>query len=118
MTAISEASDLIGRLTAQAGPSIVGLGPGWRGGSGIVIGDGRILTAAHNLRGDAAGVVFADGRREQARVLGADRDLDLAVLGADTGGATAIETAGEGEPVAIGTAVVALARPGGRSLRA
>ena len=117
MTAISEASDLIGRLTAQAGPSVVGLGPGWRGGSGVVIGEGRVLTAAHNLRGDEAGVVFADGRREKARVLGSDRDLDLAVLDVDTGDAPAIETA-DGSAVAIGTPVVALARPGGRALRA
>src|SRR5207248_2668961 len=79
MTAISEASDLIGRLTAQAGPSVVGLGPGWRGGSGVVIGEGRVLTAAHNLRGDEAGVVFADGRRLGVNVIRLDGGLIVAV---------------------------------------
>src|SRR5438552_2757339 len=118
MTGISEASDLIARLAAEAGPSVVGLGPGWRGGSGVVIGEGRVLTAAHNLRREETGVVFADGRREQARLVGADRDLDLAVLEVDTGDAPAITTADGESGAAIGAAVVGLARPGGRALRA
>jgi serine protease Do len=117
MTALVETSDLIGRLAADAGPAVVGLGPGWRGGSGVVIEPGRVLTAAHNIRGDSAGVVFADGHREEARVLGSDRDLDLAVLEVDTGDAPALAAAPEA-PSAIGAPVVALARPGGRALRA
>lgn len=116
-TGVAGTSDLIANLAARAGPAVLGLGPGWRGGSGIVVAPGRVLTAAHNLRGDGAGVVFADGRRERASVLGVDRDLDLAVLGVDTGDAPVIETAAAGE-VAIGAAVVGLARPGGRALRA
>jgi S1-C subfamily serine protease len=93
----------------------VGLGPGWRGGTGVVVASGRVLTAAHNLRGDVADVVFADGGKARARVLGADRDLDLAVLEVDTGESPVVETASE-RP-ALGDVVVALARPGGRSLR-
>ena len=31
---------------------------------GVVVGDGRVLTNAHNLRGDEVTVAFADGRRE------------------------------------------------------
>src|SRR4051812_41995072 len=116
MTALADLSEVIGRLAAQAGPAVVGIGPGWRGGSGFVIGDGRVLTAAHNLRGDGAGVVFADGRKERAKLIGGDRDLDLAVLEVDTGDAPAIEAASD-DTVAIGTAVVGLARPGGRALR-
>jgi serine protease Do len=116
MTGLSETSDLIRRLAAEAGPSVVGLGPGWRGGSGVVIADGRVLTAAHNLRAEGAGLVFADGRKERARLLGGDRELDLAVLGADTGDAPAIEHA-TGDAGGIGTVVVGLARPGGRALR-
>src|SRR5437763_8769552 len=115
MTVISETSDAIGRLAAEAGPAVVGIGPGWRGGSGVVVAPGRVVTAAHNLRGDAAGVVFADGRRERARVAGADRELDLAVLELDTGDAPAIETSSAS--AGIGTFVVGLARPGGRALR-
>src|SRR5260221_10440237 len=110
MAVLSDASDLITRLAGEAGPAVVGIGPGWRGGSGFVTAPGRVLTAAHNLRHDSAGVVFADGRRERAAVLGADRDLDLALLEVDTGDAPVIETA-TGDAAGIGTVVVALARP-------
>jgi serine protease Do len=115
MTGLAEASELIGSTAATAGPAVVGLGPGWRGGSGVVVADGRVLTAAHNLRGERTGVVFADGRHERAELLGVDRDLDLAVLGVETGDIAAFERA----EVAggIGSLVVALARPGGRALR-
>lgn len=115
MTAISETSEAIGRVAAEAGPAVVGIGPGWRGGSGVVVAPGRVVTAAHNLRGDSAGVVFADGRRERARVAGADRELGVAVLEVDTGDAPALETSTAGS--GIGAFVIGLARPGGRALR-
>src|SRR4051812_24785588 len=115
MSAVLEASELIASTAAAGGPGVVGIGPGWRGGSGVVVGEGRVLTAAHNLRRERAGVVFADGRRERAEILGVDRDLDLAVLGVDTGAVTPLEA---GDPLGgIGSVVVALARPGGRALR-
>jgi serine protease Do len=116
MTQFLEASELIGRLAAQAGPSIVGIGPGWRGGSGVVIGEGRVLTAAHNVRGERVGVVFADGRKADAGVAGADRDVGLAVLEVDTADIPAVPAA-DGDPGGIGTLVLAAARPGGRALR-
>jgi serine protease Do len=115
MSAVAEASDLIAATAAAAGPAVVGLGPGWRGGSGVVIADGRVLTAAHNLRREHPGVVFADARRERAEVLGVDRDIDLAVLSVDTGGIAALAAAAEAP--SIGAVVVGLARPGGRVLR-
>jgi serine protease Do len=115
MSAVAEASELISATAAAAGPAVVGLGPGWRGGSGLVVAEGRVLTAAHNLRGDRTGVVFADGHRERAQILGVDRDIDLAVLSVDTGGVAPLETAGEAG--GIGAPVVGLARPGGRTLR-
>jgi S1-C subfamily serine protease len=115
MSAVAEASELISATAAAAGPAVVGLGPGWRGGSGLVVADGRVLTAAHNLRGERTGIVFADGRRERAQILGVDRDIDLAVLSVDTGGVAPLETAGEAG--GIGAPVVGLARPGGRTLR-
>src|SRR3982751_1685310 len=115
MTGLVEASELIGSVAASAGPAVVGLGPGWRGGSGVVVPDGRVLTAAHNLRGDRTGVVFADGSKARAAVLGVDRDVDLAVLALDTGDITPIEAAAEAG--GIGSVVIGLARPGGRALR-
>src|SRR4051812_41060916 len=116
MTGLAEASELIASTAAVAGPAVVGIGPGWRGGSGGVVADGRVLTAAHNLRRDRPGVVFADGRRERAEVLGVDRDVDLAVLAVDTGGVEPIAAVADAA-APIGAIVVGLARPGGRALR-
>jgi serine protease Do len=115
MAGLLEASELISSSAAAAGPAVVGLGPGWRGGSGVVVANGRVLTAAHNLRGERTGVVFADGRRERAELIGVDRDVDLAVVGVDTGDVAPIEAAADRG--GIGSLVVALARPGGRALR-
>jgi S1-C subfamily serine protease len=117
MAGLAEASELISSSAAAAGPAVVGLGPGWRGGSGVVVADGRVLTAAHNLRREVADVVFADGRRERAELLGLDRDVDLAVLGVDTGGIEPLATGTDAGARGIGALVVALARPGGRALR-
>jgi S1-C subfamily serine protease len=119
MAGLAEASELISSAAVRAGAAVVGLGPGWRGGSGVVIANGRVLTAAHNLRDDDARVVFADGRRERAEVLGVDRDLDLAVLAVDTGSVEPVAAAGDADAqgAGIGTLVLALARPGGRALR-
>jgi serine protease Do len=62
-------------------------------------------------------VTFADGRRETARVVGTDPDADLAVLEVDTGDVEPVAWAGDDAAPGIGTAVVALANPGGRGLR-
>src|SRR5436190_20961206 len=118
MSAVLEASELIASSAAAAGPAVVGIGPGWRGGSGVVVAEGRVLTAAHNLRRDGAGVVFSDGRRERAEILGVDRDLDLAMLTVDTGAIEPVPREQGTAALAIGAPVIALARPGGRALRA
>ncbi|MBV8947238.1 MAG: serine protease, partial [Solirubrobacterales bacterium] len=100
------------------GPAVIGLGQGWGRGSGFVIDAGRILTNAHNLRGDEVTVSFHDGRRETGRVLASDQDLDLAVIEADTAGIEPIQWAeDEVESLPIGRSVLALANPGGRGLR-
>lgn len=118
MTLVAELQETVSGVAARVGPSVVGLGRGWGVGSGVVIAAGQVLTNAHNLRGDELTVSFADGRREPGEVAGSDRDLDLAVMAVDTGDAPAIAWDGAGGPPAIGTAVVALANPGGRGLRA
>jgi serine protease Do len=115
--AVQEQQDTIAEVAARVGPSVVGLGRGWGLGSGVVIADGQVLTAAHNLRRDELTVVFADGSRETAEVAGVDADLGLAVLSVATGDAPAVSWEPADEP-GIGSAVVALANPGGRGLRA
>ena len=97
------------------GPSVAGLGQRWGTGSGIVLGAGRILTNAHNIRGSQATVTFADGRTAEGNVAGHDIDGDLAVIEADTGQAAALPWATAAP--AIGMPVFALANPGGRGLR-
>ncbi len=92
--------------------SVVGVGPA---GSGVVVGDGLVVTNAHNVRGEVA-VTFADGRVATATVAGADLEGDLAVLSVDTSGSPTV-TWSDGD-VEVGEVVIGLGRPGGRSLRA
>jgi serine protease Do len=115
--AVQDLQDTISEVVARVGPSVVGLGRGWGFGSGVVIGDGQVLTAAQNLRREELTVVFADGGRETAAPGGVDPDLGLAVLSVPTGDLPAVTWEPADEP-AIGAAVVALANPGGRGLRA
>jgi S1-C subfamily serine protease len=96
--------------------SVVGLRRGARGGSGVVIAPGRVLTLAHHLRADEVEVAFAGGRTAHGAVVGRDPDLDLAVLEVDTGDAAPIRWAGDGAP-GIGAPVIAAADPGGSGLR-
>jgi serine protease Do len=103
MTAIEDLQTAVGSIAERVGPSIVGIGRGTRG-SGVVLSQGKVLTNAHNLRGDQVTVTFADGRRLIGDVAGIDADGDLAVVSVDTGSAAPLEW-GEGDGLAIGTAV-------------
>jgi serine protease Do len=115
--AVQDLQDTIAEVAARVGPSVVGLGRGWGLGSGVVIADGQVLTAAQNLRRDELTVVLHDGSRETAEVAGVDAELGLAVLSLATGEAPPISWEPTGE-LGIGSAVVAFANPGGRGLRA
>jgi serine protease Do len=114
---LDELSETIAGAAASAGPAVAGLGRGWGVGSAVVVGPGRVLTSAHNLRREETHVVFADGRTAAARLVALDADLDLAVLETDTGEVEPLPWAPDASP-AIGTPVIALANPGGRGLRA
>src|SRR5918999_4793559 len=115
---LDELESTLARVAADVGPSVVGLGRGWGRGSGVVIGDGHVLTNAHVLRGDEVAVRRPDGEVAHGRVAGSDADLDVAVLAVDTGGAPAVAW----DPAIVsdlraGRPVFALADPGGRGLR-
>ncbi len=88
MSAIDELQSAISAVAERVGPAIVGIGSRQRG-SGVVIGEGRVLTNAHNIRGDEVTVTFADGRKTRGQLAGIDVDGDLAVISVDTAGATA-----------------------------
>src|SRR5438132_2999983 len=97
MTLLQELEASVQTATEQTGPAVVGLGRGWGVGSGVVIAPGRVLTNAHNLRHQEATVTFGDGRRESARVVGSDPDLDIAVLDVDTADVQPVEFSDEEE---------------------
>ena len=116
MAVLEEVTEAIRSAAERVGPAVVGLGRGWGRGSGVVIGDGSVLTTAHNLRGDQVTVVFADGRRETGEVAGVDSDGDVAIVSVDTGDAEPVEW-GDPSTLGAGSVVLALANPGGRGLR-
>ena len=103
MSVIEELQTAVTTVADGVGPSIVGIGRGTRG-SGVVVADGKVLTNAHNLRGDEVTVTFADGRRTRGTVAGWDGDGDLAVIDVDTAGATPVTWA-DGADLSVGTAV-------------
>jgi|HubBroStandDraft_2_1064218.scaffolds.fasta_scaffold141453_1 S1-C subfamily serine protease len=116
MAILDEIQENIARLAEGAGSSVVGIGQRWGAGSGIVLGEGRVLTNAHNVRGDEVTVTFAGGRTAQGTVVARDIDADIAVIDTDTSGASALPWA-DGAGASIGTPVFALSNPGGRGLR-
>ena len=111
-SSLGDFSNAVTDVVSAVQASVVGVGPA---GSGVVVGDGLVVTNAHNLRGEVT-VTFADGRSATATVAGADLEGDLAVLSVDTAGTSAV-TWSEGD-VELGQVVVGLGRPGGRGLRA
>jgi serine protease Do len=114
--ALAEIQSTVDRAVREQGPAVVGVGRGWRVGSGIVIAPGRVLTAAHRA-GEGVAVTFDDGREESGEPVAVDRDLDLAVLAVETAEVDPPEWAPD-EAAAAGAPVVAMGNPGGRGLRA
>jgi serine protease Do len=117
MGVLEDIKEAVSGAAEAAGPSVVGIGQHWGRGSGVVVAEGRVLTNAHNVRGDSVGVTFADGRNAEGSVAGVDPDGDLAVVTVDTGDTAPIAWSDSG-PLDPGTPVVGLSNPGGRGLRA
>jgi serine protease Do len=115
MTAIQELQAAITSVAGKAGHSVVGIGSRQRG-SGVVIADGKVLTNAHNIRGDEATVTFADGRSTRGQVSGVDWDGDLAVISVETGSARALDWA-DGGVLEVGAVVFGAAATSGGGTR-
>jgi serine protease Do len=112
MSAIDDLQSAITKVATAVGPSVVGIGSQLRG-SGVVIADGKVLTNAHNVRGDEVTIAFAGGKTIKGRVAGIDLDGDLAVVNVDTAGVKGLAW-GDGSAVVPGTVVFgAAAAPGG-----
>ena len=103
MAVLEELGSAVSSVAEKVGASAVRVGGGWRGGSGVVIGAGAVLTNAHNVRSEELTVTFADGRQAAGKLAGIDVDGDLAVVSVETGSSPEIEwsaaTAHIGTPV-------------------
>jgi serine protease Do len=115
MSVLEELGSAARTVVEAVGPAVVRIGRNGGRGNGLVIGPGRVVTNAHNLRGDQVTVTFADGRSVVGQVAGADADGDLAVIDVDTDEAPAIEWATE--RVGPGDVVFALSRSGRGGVR-
>src|SRR4051794_18408409 len=109
MASLDELESSFETVLGKVGDSVVRLG-GWRGGAGVVVANGAILTNAHNVRGETNTVTFADGRQAEATLAGVDVDGDLAVLSVDTGTAPALDWSDRS--ATIGTAIFAVTTNG------
>ena len=114
---LARMGESVASAAERAGDAVVGVGRGWRVGSGVVIGADRVLTAARHASAEGTTVSFNDGRSERAELAGLDRELGVAVLAVD-GAGEPLEWAPDDFEPAIGAPVFALANPGGRGLRA
>ena len=90
MGVLEDLQAAVGSVAGTVGPAVVGIGRRQRG-SGTIVAEGRVVTNAHNVRGEEVTVRFADGRTETGRVAGIDWDGDLAVIEVSTGSATPLE---------------------------
>jgi len=101
---------------AQASPSVVYILVGSSSGSGFVYSDdGYIITNNHVVSaGNSYEIVFANGERQSAQLVGSDADSDLAVLKVDTlpEGTTAIPLA-KADSIQVGQFVIAIGSPFG-----
>jgi serine protease Do len=118
MSFIDEVQSKVAAVADAQGAAVVGIGRGWRFGSGTVVGRDRVLTSAHHLRSGEVTVTLTGGQSATAELVATDHDLGLALLELDTGEVEPITWAPADAEVGIGTAVIAAANPGGRGLRA
>jgi serine protease Do len=116
VSVLDELQEQVQAAAREVGPAVVGIGTRRALGSGVIVAPGKVLTNAHNVRGDEGTVTFSDGREATGKTEGVDVDGDIAVLSVATGDIKPAEWAASVTPEP-GTAVVALANPGGRGLR-
>ncbi len=119
------ADEPVARVAARVGPSVVqvnvravqqtplGTQRGEGIGSGVIYRpDGYIITNNHVVKGSTdVKVAFADGTTEDARVVGADPDTEIAVIKVSRDSLPAA-TFSEGDPI-VGQLAVAIGSPSG-----
>jgi S1-C subfamily serine protease len=117
-------SEAVSSAVEKAGPAVVKIevkqwmagpqGPAERGGSGsgfVFTPDGLILTNSHVVHNAVkVDVLFQDGRREAADVLGEDPHTDLAVLKVSSP-SLAVAELGESSTLKVGQLAIAIGNP-------
>lgn len=107
MGALEDVSASVAEVAGRVAPAVVSIGGGWRGGSGVVIGPGLVLTNAHNVRDGDVAIAFSDGRTVNGSVKGIDPDGDIAIIAVDTGDVSAPAWAARPQ-TSIGSVVLAV----------
>src|SRR2546422_1153711 len=114
-----EIQEFFRRFIPRQQPGVPGPGPGPRSesrslGSGFILSaDGYIMTNAHVLEGaDEINVRFTDKREFKAKVMGADKRTDVALIKIEASGLPAVRF-GDPSKLKVGEWVVAIGAPVG-----
>ena len=111
--------DSIAGIASRVLPTVVSIGvetgDGGGTGSGFVVKDGYVLTNNHVIADAVEGngtitVTYADGRSDDAQIVGRDTSYDLAVLKVDRTGLD-VATLGNSDNAVVGDTVVAVGSP-------
>ncbi|MFC6014742.1 trypsin-like peptidase domain-containing protein [Plantactinospora solaniradicis] len=103
------------KIAAQVENSVVSISTSSAEGSGVVMSaDGFVLTNNHvvaSANGDQVVVVFADGKKVAAKIIGTDPKTDLAVVKAEGVSGLAAAKFGDSDAMQVGDQVLALGSP-------
>lgn len=109
-------------LTARVRPAIAQVvardddgGEAW--GSGVIFREDGMVLTTHHLVEDASSfeVLLDDGRAVGARLVGADRDTDIAVIDLEGGGFPVAALAADRSVVQVGQPAITIGTPEGRT---
>ncbi|MFQ5859767.1 MAG: S1C family serine protease, partial [Anaerolineae bacterium] len=105
---------IVGRIYQQMGPAIVRIAADGRTGSGMIFDrEGHILTNDHVVEGaDEISVRLVDGTAVDARLVGRDPAMDLAVLQVDTAGhPIGVVRFGDSDKLKVGDLAIVIGNP-------
>ena len=110
-----ELPEFFRHFRSMPGFAIPDLPPAEGVGSGFIVdASGLVVTSHHVVKGaDSVTVTLQDGRKLEARVLGADPKTDLALLEVDVGEALPVVEFGDSDRTRVGDWVVAVGNPFG-----
>src|SRR5437773_6385668 len=115
-----EIQEFFRRFIPRQQPGVPGPGPGPRSesrslGSGFILSaDGYIMTNAHVVEGaDEINVKFTDKREYKAKVIGADKRTDVALIKIDGGNSLPVVKFGDAAKLKVGEWVIAIGAPFG-----